>query len=130
MVFSTTFAGKLTSLFHSFEGSFVFNNKSKQLPLNPWIIDTGASDHMCVDAKLFETLTSLSKPLQITLPIGFEITITRTGAIRLVDNLLISNALLVPTFHYNPLPIGKLTLNSQTTKLFFLMNFAFYWPFQ
>lgn len=38
---------------------------------NTWIIDSGASEHMCFDSSSFLELTSLPVPLHINLPNSF-----------------------------------------------------------
>ena len=61
---TSSLAGTMTQSPNIFNGSFVSSSKYKQLlALNAWIIDTGASDHMCHDAKLFESLSPLKKTL-------------------------------------------------------------------
>ena len=40
-------------------------------PLNEWIVDSGATCHMCCDDKLFDELHSLKQPLEVMLGDGY-----------------------------------------------------------
>ena len=74
---SVTLTGTIFEPFYNYDGSYICSSSCKQPPtLKTWIIDTGVSDHMCNGAKSFENLNLLPKPYQITLPTGFETTIT------------------------------------------------------
>jgi len=73
-----------------------------------WIIDSGASEHMCFDSQFFTSLTSLPVPLHITLPNSFRIIVTHTGSVPILPNLTLHNVLFVPVFRYNLLSVNKL----------------------
>ena len=77
-----------------------------------WIIDTGASDHMCYNKDLFSSLQSLLKPSTVTLPDGKCVSVTHVGTVVLSEALTLQGVLYVPSFKYNLLSISKLT--SQT----------------
>ena len=42
-------------------------------PLNEWIVDSGATYHMCCDDKLFDELHSLKQPLEVMLGNGYAL---------------------------------------------------------
>ena len=62
---SVYFAGMITETTHN---SFAFSNTSEQSSYldSSWVLDTGASDHICYDPKLFMNLTPITKPFIIT----------------------------------------------------------------
>ena len=74
-----------------------------------WIIDTGASDHMCHNEKLFHNLKVLSKPSIVTLPNGKCVHITHAGSVALSSTLVLHGVLYVPSFRYNLLSVSKLS---------------------
>lgn len=75
---------------------------------DPWITDSGASDHMTHDASLFSSYHTLPKPSLITLPNGYKVQVTHYGSVTLHPNLIIHNVLHVPCFKYHLLSIQKL----------------------
>ena len=58
---------------------------------NSWILDTGASDHMCHDKSYFRTLKPLLEPFSITLPTGLEISVSYSGTVFLSNDLQVPN---------------------------------------
>lgn len=52
-----------------------------------WIIDTGASDHMCHDDTLLSNIQLLSKPISIGLPNGHVISVYKFGTMVLNHKL-------------------------------------------
>ncbi|KAL0411701.1 UNVERIFIED_CONTAM: Retrovirus-related Pol polyprotein from transposon TNT 1-94 [Sesamum latifolium] len=48
--------------------SITVNTKPATLNFGTWIVDTGATNHMCGDASIFHSLHNLSTPITITLP--------------------------------------------------------------
>lgn len=76
----------------------------------PWILDTGASDHMCFYSSLFSSLHDLHHPFVITLPNNQTISVSQVGTDPLLSNVTLQNVLFVPTFKFNPLSIQKLTM--------------------
>lgn len=76
--------------------------------VQPWIIDTGAIDHMCHDIHLFETISQLPVSFKITLPNGNVVPIFQQGTVQLSHSIFLLNVLFVPQFKYNLLSISKL----------------------
>lgn len=78
---SIVIVGKTSELLFNAKSSYVFSSSSsKQHPIfNALINDTSASNHMCYDLTFFKTLHSCTKPYQITLLTGYEITISNIG---------------------------------------------------
>jgi len=75
---------------------------------NIWIVDTGATDHMCHNRDLFTDLTSLFKPVVVTLPDGKSIPVTQSGTIVFSNTLSLHGVLYIPSFKYNLLSVSKL----------------------
>nr|XP_016483773.1 PREDICTED: uncharacterized protein LOC107804403 [Nicotiana tabacum] len=80
---------------------------SSQLNPNPWILDSGATNHMTPHKFLLHNVVPLSKPFHVTLPNRYKVKVISTGSLHLRhDNLL--NVLLVPSFHFNLISIHQL----------------------
>ncbi|XP_057540583.1 uncharacterized protein LOC130818430 [Amaranthus tricolor] len=73
-----------------------------------WIIDTGASDHMCHNEKLFIQTQILPKAHHVTLPNGHVVNVHKVGSVHIHPNITLHNVLYIPQFKYNLLSIGKL----------------------
>ncbi|KAG5569067.1 hypothetical protein H5410_058833, partial [Solanum commersonii] len=73
-----------------------------------WIIDSGASEHMCFDSSFFSSITPLPIPMIISLPNSFKVSVTHIGSVSLLPNLMLNNVLHVPAFKYNLLSIHRL----------------------
>ncbi|KAK9734809.1 hypothetical protein RND81_04G164700 [Saponaria officinalis] len=93
---SSNFAGTTTHL-----PVFVTCNGS-------WILDTGASDHMCFNKDLFSDIRTVSKPYAIFLSNGQFIIINSVGTVPITSEISLQNVLFVPSFKYNLLSISKL----------------------
>lgn len=75
-----------------------------------WLIDSGASDHMCYDLARFDHYKSIDGfGHMVTIPDGRKIIVKHIGIVKLHDNLLLQNVLYVPDFRYNLIPVKKLT---------------------
>ena len=80
-----------------------------------WIVDSGATCHMCSDSKLFETLQSLKQPIKVSLGDGRTLQATGRGNISLEMKLPgdksnrcnLLDVLLVPKLSYNLLSVSK-----------------------
>ena len=60
-----------------------------------WIIDTGASDHMCHNKELFSKIEVLSKPSIVPLPNGKCVHVTHTSTVVLSSSLVLNGVLYV-----------------------------------
>uniref|UniRef100_A0A3Q7FMG7 Retrovirus-related Pol polyprotein from transposon TNT 1-94-like beta-barrel domain-containing protein n=1 Tax=Solanum lycopersicum TaxID=4081 RepID=A0A3Q7FMG7_SOLLC len=56
-----------------------------------WIIDSGASEHMCFDSKSFTSLIPLPTHMTITLPNSFRIIVTHTGSVPILPKITLHN---------------------------------------
>ncbi|XP_022845245.1 uncharacterized protein LOC111368228 [Olea europaea var. sylvestris] len=65
-----------------------------------WIVDSGATNHVCFDLSLFHTITPIPNSY-ITLPNGTRIHVKFYGTIQLNSSLTLHDVLYVPQFHFN-----------------------------
>ena len=86
-------------------------------PAQNWIVDSGATCHICNAKELFEDLQPLSKPQRITLGDDHTLEAISTGAVEVKLKLpggkskvgRLSDVLYVPTLAYNLLSVTKAT---------------------
>ena len=84
-----------------------------------WIVDSGASDHMTSDAKMFVSYLPLSGKDKIKTANGSSSTIAGSGTINLSDSLKLESVLHVPHLACNLLSISKLTKQANCSAHFF-----------
>ncbi|RVW51959.1 Retrovirus-related Pol polyprotein from transposon TNT 1-94 [Vitis vinifera] len=65
-----------------------------------WIIDSGATHHVCNDISLFDSSIDVQN-VRVTLPTGITVPIDRVGSVILSKDVKLLNVLFVPTFRYN-----------------------------
>ncbi|CAA7017958.1 unnamed protein product [Microthlaspi erraticum] len=73
-----------------------------------WIIDSGATHHVCHDKRLFSMLSE-NVHSSVTLPTGSGVQITGIGSIKLSEYMILKNVLYIPDFRLNLLSISQLT---------------------
>lgn len=78
----------------------------------PWIIDSGASEHMTGTQSVFRSFQPLSGSCTITLADGSVAMVSGLGSVWLSPHLILLNDLFVRNLSYNLLSISKLTLDS------------------
>ncbi|KAK4397151.1 Retrovirus-related Pol polyprotein from transposon RE2 [Sesamum angolense] len=88
--------------------------------LGCWIMDTGATNHMCVNPHLLTNLID-SPNTSIHLPDGHIQNVSHTGDAHLHHNLTLTNIFLVPRFKYNLLSIPKLCTTAHIDIVFTLL---------
>ena len=67
-----------------------------------WAIDNGTSSHMCDSLSNFSHYKHVSSlNHSITIPNGTKIKVSKIGAVRLFDNILLKNVLYVSEFKFN-----------------------------
>ena len=80
-----------------------------------WIIDSGATCHMCNDETAFDELRPLETPLQVTLGDGRSLKATAEGIVRIealmpngsTQKCTLRNVLLIPELSYSLLSVPK-----------------------
>lgn len=100
----------------------VINNCSvvNALHVVPWVIDSGATDHICNNLKLFDSIHDM-KPVTVRLPNGSSVVATMAGHIRLSDDLFLRDVLYLPAFNLNLVSIPKLTQGDRCQVLLMLV---------
>jgi hypothetical protein len=86
----------------------------------PWIIDTGATHHICCSLDIFHTHFHI-KPLEVKLPDGSYVSTQTSGTIMFSDSFILHDVLYIPQFSVNLLSAYKLS-NSLKCKLIFDHN--------
>ena len=89
-----------------------------------WIVDSGATCHMCNDRKLFVELRSLDKLLEVTLGDGYDLHAIGRGVVVLETKLpsgrtkkcKLHNVLYVPKLSYNLLSVSRTSDAGKTAR--------------
>ena len=93
-------------------------------PVENWIVDSGATCHMCTDKAQFVKLEELKEPLEVTLGDGYALKATGRGTIFLNINFTqgkstkckLYNVLYVPKLSCNLLSVSQVTGSGKTVK--------------
>ncbi|KAL2932544.1 Retrovirus-related Pol polyprotein from transposon RE2 [Bienertia sinuspersici] len=76
---------------------------------NQWIIDSGATDHICYDLSLFHDYKDFQDMHNsITIADGQKVLIEHIGTIKFSNGIVLNKVLHVPGFKYNLLSTHKL----------------------
>lgn len=97
------------------ENTLAVNGKSN------WIVDSGATCHMCNEEELFEEISSLEIPQDITVGDGYSVQAIGKGTVTLEMNISenrnvvckLSDVLFVPQLSYNLLSVSKGATNGK-----------------
>lgn len=92
-----------------------------QLHNDDWIIDMGATSHICSNKSLFTTLTTLDQPIKLALPDGQSNHVFFTSLVFLSPNLTLLNKLYTPNFKHHLIFVPK-KIQQNNVKFFFLPN--------
>ncbi|XP_061337323.1 uncharacterized protein LOC133284338 [Gastrolobium bilobum] len=82
-----------------------FNVNSGKV-LTQWILDTGATDHICSMSSLFSHFNKIIDPIAITLPNNQKVIAKYSGTVVLSEFLQLDNVLYVPEFQVNLISVG------------------------
>lgn len=74
---------------------------------NEWVIDSGASTHICCSRAQFVTLDPINT--SVGLPNDERNIVNYAGTVSLSDDLILKRVCFVSQFNYNLLPISVLT---------------------
>ncbi|GKC67885.1 uncharacterized mitochondrial protein-like protein [Tanacetum coccineum] len=96
----------------------IFSSKSTNLPKFTatlitclqvaWIIDTGATDHICTSLKLMHNIYKCKTTITINLPNGQTVRVTTVGSVTINKYVTLHNVFYILTFTYNILSVSKL----------------------
>ncbi|GMJ13708.1 hypothetical protein HRI_005040000 [Hibiscus trionum] len=82
-----------------------------------WIIDSGASRHICCSKAAFESLNPIFNS-SVMLPNATIIKVTHASTVRLSPEFVLTNVLYVPDFKLNLIAVSELVKSSNLTVLF------------
>lgn len=92
--------------------------------VNSWIIDSGATSHICCNKSMFDTLESLDAPQAILLGDSRTVECTQQGVVKLemtqkngtFRSSTLSDVLFVPALSYNLLSVTKATMHNKIVR--------------
>ena len=89
-------------------------------PTTTWLVDSGASHHMCSNTRYFSHIHRLPKPIKISLGDGSQISALAAGTISLpLPTITISfSALYIPRLAYSLLSVSRLSENPEYSVYF------------
>ncbi|KAK2416966.1 putative mitochondrial protein [Trifolium repens] len=85
---------------------------SNSCSLGKWLIDSGASHHICNSVQWFHSYNEIN-PITIRLPNGDSATTKYSGSIHFSSHFILQNVLCVPNFSVNLISISKLLESSK-----------------
>ena len=88
-------------------GKIYISSSFNSFSLGSWIIDSGASDHICASLKSFQNFNEI-KQISIRLPNGQFSVAKHAGTVTFSPGFFITNVLYVPNFSLNLILVSKL----------------------
>ena len=85
----------------------------------PWIIDSGASDHMTGSSPVFSDYKPYSRQDKVKIADGTVSSVSGKGLVRVSPSLSLSSVLHVPSFSNNLLSISRITRDQNCSVTFF-----------
>jgi hypothetical protein len=90
-----------------FSSNSLFQLAIKNSIKYPWIIDTGATNHIVCSISFLTTITAIVSK-QVRLPNGNSASVTHIGTVKISATLTLTNVLCVPSFSFNLIFVSKL----------------------
>lgn len=90
-----------------------------------WIIDSGATTHVCYDREMLHTIYRLERPVTIHLPDGSLRQVTVGGKVQLNKDIILEDVLFVPGFTHNLLSVAQLIHDSGVRCTFYPTHCTF-----
>lgn len=78
--------------------------------INSWVLDSGATDHVCFSKTNFQCLKQI-RPILVKLPNGSQIQTNLAGTIHFSDQVYLTDVLYIPSFTFNLISVSKLIVN-------------------
>lgn len=101
--------------------TFTMGKKRKK----PWIVDSGASDHMTGDATIFDLYNPCQNNVTVRIADGLLSKVTGTGSVVLSKDITLNSVLLIPNLDCNLLSISKLAKEKRCVANFFSTHCEF-----
>ncbi|KAK3025978.1 hypothetical protein RJ639_040952 [Escallonia herrerae] len=76
---------------------------------NKWVIDSGATDHMTGNPKIFSSFRSHTAPSPVTIADGSNYTIKGSGTVKPTSSITLSSVLSLPSLAFNLMSVSRLT---------------------
>lgn len=77
-----------------------------------WIIDSGASTHVCYDKEILQMAYRLEKVAMVHMPDGNTREVSVAGKVRVNQEIVLQDVLYVPGFTHNLLSVAQLIRDS------------------
>ncbi|KAL2252169.1 UNVERIFIED_CONTAM: Retrovirus-related Pol polyprotein from transposon RE1 [Sesamum indicum] len=97
---------------YDFSGKYLEHNIDEYILTNAWIIDSGATAHMCNDKSMFDKLKAPNIRNYVQLADGTKHLVKYTGNMKIGNKIMLENVLFVPNMKYNLLSVSRLCDNS------------------
>ena len=68
---------------------YLFIASCVSLYKNAWVVDSGATDHICITLALMFNIIQCTIPIIVSLPNGHTVTVTTIGSVRVKSNLIL-----------------------------------------
>ncbi|KAG7578814.1 GAG-pre-integrase domain [Arabidopsis thaliana x Arabidopsis arenosa] len=88
------------------------------LPNGAWIIDSGATSHVCSDLAMFSETFPVTG-VTVSLPNGTRVPISHTGTVHISTSLILHDVLYVSTFKFNLLSVSSLLKHDNCSAHFY-----------
>ncbi|PWA96217.1 hypothetical protein CTI12_AA041970 [Artemisia annua] len=83
-----------------------------------WVVDSGATDHVCISLTLMHNIHICTQPIFVTLPNGQQTQVTQIGSVHINSAITLHDVLYIPSFSYNLLSVSKLGTHIPLSILF------------
>lgn len=107
---------------HSTGTCFSFSVPHTLISPQTWIVDSGASRHICSNMADFISMRSIPKSV-VTLPNHMHIDVNKCGDVKINDNIILRDVLFVPEFKFNLFSVGSFITNPEMMIRFFYDRF-------
>lgn len=107
-----------------FEGHYAFS-VLEEMERSIWVIDSGASVHICCTLDQMYTTYKLDKRIEVRLPDGSTIEVSTGGTVRLNEDIALLNVLYIPGFTHNLLSVARLIHDSGIKCVFYTSHCVF-----
>ncbi|KAL0447801.1 UNVERIFIED_CONTAM: Retrovirus-related Pol polyprotein from transposon RE1 [Sesamum latifolium] len=101
-----------------FDDDFANTSTPTKIDKSCWILDTGATNHVCANIDLFQSYAKLTQPHYVHLPDGSKRIVQYIGMVKLNDKIWLDNVLFVPQFSVNLLSVSQICSQRNCQLLF------------
>ena len=102
----------ITCSSYRFIGSIMLNQT------HLWVVDSGATDHICITLTSMHNIRLCNHPIYVTLPNGQHTKVRQIGSVYINNHITLHDVLYIPSFSYNLLSVSKLGSHLPLSVLF------------